>query len=516
MKKIIKNRLVFFWLLPFAIGLITSFSLPPYNFIFINFITFPILLFIVFELRKYEKKLTFFIIGWLFGFGYFLSSLYWITYSLTHQDIFKILIPFALILIPAFLAIFYGLLILLLYKLDTKKRLTSILIFSLIFSIIEYLRGSILTGFPWNLISFSWSNSINSLQILSSIGTYSFNLLSITIFSLPFVFIFKNYRKIQLKVFFILIFLIGINYVYGSQVISKSNKENLNFYNYQVKIVSPKIPIDSFVNNPDPEKVLINLIKLSAPQKDVGTIFIWPEGVLTGIYLKKLNEYTDLISNSFSNNHIIVMGINTYDSNQIYNSIIVINNDLEVLGKYSKNKLVPFGEFLPFERLFNQLGLKKITYGYQSFESGKNREIISVSNGIFKLNFLPLICYEIIYSGKINFNNNSKNFTSIINVSEDGWFGNSIGPYQHFSHSIFRAIEEGKNIFRSTNNGISAYIDKNGYVVKKLESTQRGVITIERFKNSKNTLFSRFGNKIFFYFILFYISLIFFMNKKKM
>ena len=515
MKQIIKNHLVFFWLLPFVIGLITSFSLPPYNFIFINFITFPILLFIVFELRKYEKKLTFFIIGWLFGFGYFLSSLYWIVYSLTHQDIFKIFIPFALILIPAFLAIFYGLSILLLYKLDTKKRLTSIIIFSLIFSIIEYLRGSILTGFPWNLISFSWSNSINSLQVLSLVGTYSFNLFSITIFSLPFVFIFKNYRKIQLKVFFILIFLIGINYIYGSQVISKSNKENLNFHNYQIKIVSPKIPIDSFVNNPDPEKVLINLIKLSDPQKDVGTIFIWPEGVLTGIYLKELNKYTHLISNNFSNNHIIVMGINTHDSNKIYNSIVAINNDLEVLGKYNKNKLVPFGEFLPFETLFNRLGFKKITYGYQSFKSGKKREIISVRNEIFELNFLPLICYEIIYSGKINFNNDRK-FSSIINISEDGWFGNSIGPYQHFSHSIFRAIEEGKNIFRSTNNGISAYIDINGHLVEKLESTERGVIVIERFKNSQNTLFSRFGNKIFFYFILFYISLIFFMNKKKM
>ena len=144
MKHIIKNNLVIFGFLPFIIGLITSFSLPPYNLILINFITFPILLFIVFALKQKKKKAkVFFRVGWLFGFGYFLSNLYWITYSLTYDDIFKIFIPIALILIPAFLAIFYGLSILLLVKLNVNKRLTSIFVFSLVFSIIEYFRGNI-------------------------------------------------------------------------------------------------------------------------------------------------------------------------------------------------------------------------------------------------------------------------------------------------------------------------------------------------------------------------------------
>ena len=108
---------------------------------------------------------------------------------------------------------------------------------------------------------------------------------------------------------------------------------------------------------------------------------------------------------------------------------------------------------------------------------------------------------------------NDKNF--IINISEDGWFGNSIGPYQHFSHSIFRSIEEGKNIVRSANNGISAYIDSNGLIIAKLESTQRGVIEVNKFKKNPKTIFSKFGNKIFFYFILFYIILFFLKFKKR-
>ena len=228
MNQITKNNLVIFGFLPFILGLFTSFSLPPYNLILLNFITFPSLLFIVFELKKFKKKANaFFKVGWLFGFGFFLSNLYWITYSLTHDDTFKIFIPFALILIPAFLAIFYGLSTLLLFKFDSNKKITLILIFSLIFSIMEFIRGNILTGFPWNLIVFSWSSSLSSLQILSLIGTYSFNLVSITIFSLPFVFFLKNYKKTKIFITFFLLIIISLNYFYGSQILKK--KEKINF-----------------------------------------------------------------------------------------------------------------------------------------------------------------------------------------------------------------------------------------------------------------------------------------------
>ena len=225
MKKIINFFFIIYWLLPFVLGILTAFSLPPYNFVIINFITFPFLLFIIFELRKEKKKIiSFFQVGWLYGFGYFLSNLYWITYSLTHDKAFKVFIPIALFLIPALLAIFYGLFVSLLFKININKKLTSILIFSIVFSVIEFIRGNILSGFPWNLISFSWIASINFIQILSLIGTYSFNLISITIFSLPFIFIFKKLKKTQISVLFILLTIISTNYFYGLNVINNSNK----------------------------------------------------------------------------------------------------------------------------------------------------------------------------------------------------------------------------------------------------------------------------------------------------
>ena len=234
--------------------------------------------------------------------------------------------------------------------------------------------------------------------------------------------------------------------------------------------------------------------------------------MLSSTNLKNIHYYKDLFQLNFSNKHIIILGINDIEKNnnlKIYNSLVVVDNNLNVLNYYHKNNLVPFGEFLPMENFLKKIGLKTITNNYQSFSKGKERKIISIKNKNFDLSFLPLICYEIIYSGNLKKTNN---FDIIINISEDGWFGNSIGPHQHFAHSIFRAVEEGKNIIRSTNNGISALVGPKGNIITKNESTQSGVLEIRNFKNNKETFFSKNGNNIFFYFLLFYITLIFFLK----
>ena len=170
-----KNQNLYCYFIPLLLGVITSFSLPPYNFLIINFLTFPLLLFFLIEIKKKNSLWLSFIIGWFFGIGYFFSNIYWIVYSLTFEDIFKPFIPIALILIPSFLGLFYGLITLLTSRFRLEKNFSSILIFSLLFATIEFIRGFVLGGFPWNLIVYSWTSHLNSLQILSLIGTYSFN-----------------------------------------------------------------------------------------------------------------------------------------------------------------------------------------------------------------------------------------------------------------------------------------------------------------------------------------------------
>ena len=143
------------------LGVLSSLSLPPFNFFIINFFTFS--LFFFFLIKKsndHFSKSLFFFYGWFFGFGFFAISLYWISISLTFDENFRFLIPFTLFLIPSFLAIFYGLISYFFILFKPKNIINSFFIFSLIFGIIEFVRGSILTGFPWNLIIYSFSKQL--------------------------------------------------------------------------------------------------------------------------------------------------------------------------------------------------------------------------------------------------------------------------------------------------------------------------------------------------------------------
>jgi len=494
---ILKNK-AYLYLICLFLGILTSFSLPPYNLVYINFLTFPTLLYIL--INHVDKKIISFLVGCIFGFGYFISNLYWITNSLTFDENFKFIIPFALILIPTFLGIFYGLVTFLCNFFNLKNKISSILIFSIFFGIIEFLRSFIFGGFPWNLIVFSFSNNLPYLQILSYIGTYSLNLLSITIFLLPITFFFHYKNSTRFIIFCFSLILLVTNFLYGNLNIKNFEKKKYDNLESVIRVVSPNIPIERFLTNQNPEKNIDELLTLSDPSKDEKKIFIFPEGIITSIYFKDLKFFKSIFKKKFNINHKIILGISSLKENKIYNSLVVLSNETELLYKYNKNKLVPFGEFLPFENLFKKFGLKKITPGFQSFSSDNKREVLNIDQ--FK--FIPLICYEIIYSGKINPNKEYYDF--ILNISEDGWFGKSIGPAQHLSHSIFRSIEEGKNVIRSTNNGVSAFVNPKGQITKQI--SEKGYFDVNTIKRVDKTYFAKHGNKIFFYFVLIYIIFI--------
>jgi len=497
LRSFLKNK-TYLYLICLFLGILTSFSLPPYNLVFINFLTFPALLFILIN-YTYKKNISF-LVGFMFGFGYFISNLYWITYSLTFDVNFKFIIPFALILIPTCLGMFFGLVTFICSFFNLENKISSILIFSIFFGCIEFLRSFILGGFPWNLIVFSLSNNLLSLQILSFIGTYSLNLLSTTIFLLPII-VFFNYKSFT-KIIFLGFGLILVltNYLYGNLNIKNFEKIKYDNLNSIIRVISPNIPIERFLINQDTEKSINELISLSNPNKSEKTIFIFPEGIITSTYFKDLKFFEKIFRENYNINHTVILGINSMQENKIYNSLIAFNTHSELLYKYNKNKLVPFGEFLPFENFFRHVGLKKITQGYQSFSADNKREILDIN----QLKFIPLICYEIIYSGKINLNKNYYDF--ILNISEDGWFGKSIGPEQHLSHSIFRSIEEGKNVIRSTNNGTSALVNPKGQIIKW--NTDKGYFDVNKIRRVDKTYFAKHGNKIFFYFVLIYTTFI--------
>jgi len=517
---IFNNKFFVIYFAPFILGSITILGFAPFNFTFVNFFTFSILLFLILlvkkrtqsKYRKKKYKYFFFNLGCSFGFGFFLFGNYWISISLTHDEMFKHLIPFSLVLIPLFLSIFFGLAILLAGP-YVEKSFFFILLFSLVFSIFEFLRGNLLTGFPWNLISYTWSWSLEFIQILSLIGTYALSLISITFFSLPFLFFEKKIykKKIILLLSFIFIF-IG-NYFYGLYNINQGS------YNLSpeitVKIISPNFSLKEY-NNISEIDQLKRLIKISDPKKNKKTLFIWPEGIFYETYLQDIAQYKNLFADKFTKDHLIILGVNNFspkESSKYFNSLVVLNNKLEVLNIYNKINLVPFGEFLPFENFLSRFGLKKITSGYNSFSPGHTREVINLGNTFSNKLILPLICYEIIYSGKIKKENQYPDL--VVNISEDGWFGESIGSNQHFVKAIYRSVEEGVFIARSANKGISAFINPNGKVIKSLNTGESGSIELNFPSFSNSTLFSKYKNKIFYLIIFLYMFLILIFKKYK-
>ncbi len=518
MNNLLNRKPLVIFLAPLFLGAITILGFAPYNLTFINFLTFPLLLFLISVVKKktqsrYRKKKFyryFFYLGCSFGFGFFLFGNYWIFISLTHDEVFKVLIPFAVILIPLFLSLFFGLAILAIGYFS-EKSITFILLFSLVFSLFEFLRGNLLTGFPWNLISYTWSWSIELIQILSLMGAYALSLFSITFFCIPYLFFQKKLVIKNLILLTIALTLFIGNYVYGS---FKINTTTYNFdESLNVKLISPNFSLKDY-NKQSEINILKRLIKISDPKKNEKTLFIWPEGIFYESYLQNIELYKNLFIDSFSENHLIALGINSFinsDNRKYYNSMAILNHKLETLFVYDKIKLVPFGEFLPFENFLHRLGLKKISHGYNSFSPGDERNIINLGNKFNETLLLPLICYEIIYPGQIKKEYQFPDL--VINISEDAWFGESIGPHQHYTKAIFRSVEEGVFIARSANKGISGFIDPNGRSLKTLNISESGNVAHKMPRFSSSTLYSKYGNKIFYLIIFLYMFLILIFRK---
>ena len=514
-ERYLNKRYLTLYLFPFILGCLTVFSFQPFNYTFINFLILPLLFYLTVYIKKKSKsvyrkkpyKKNFFLFGTFFGFGFFLCGIYWITNSLTFDDSFTFLIPIGLIVIPLFLSLFFSIPILLVGPF-LNLNFVSIFLFSGSLGLFDYIRSKIFTGFPWNLwaYSFSWFNEL--IQILDKSGLFAFNLIIISIFTLPAFCLFKIKLGKKILYSFCLILFFIFFYLYGNYSINQNQKDIISLNDkFNIKVISPNFDLKYGLTETEIETRLEKLIRYSDPKKNLKTLFIWPEGVFSGYSYGELIKLKKLFVRNFGKDHYILFGVNRLDKEQegIYNSLIIVNNQFDIIQEYKKQKLVPFGEFLPFEKLFNKFGLKKITEGHGSFLVGKKQKNLEID----QLNILPLICYEIIFPKLIQ--NSGEGTNLIINISEDGWFGDSIGPHQHFAKSIYRAIERNTFLARSANKGISAIISNKGQIIKKLNPNESGNIELEvpliKRKNKNK-------NDLIFFVLLFTYIFIFKFNKK--
>ncbi len=472
-----------------AAGALSVLALPPYYIFPLLFITFSWLLLCLSKATSGKQAFAY---GYWFGFGWFACGFSWVGNALL-IDIaaFGWLYPITLFASGAFFGLFTGIPAYCVYYL--KKPYAQWLGFASFWVIFEWIRSFILTGFPWNLLGSVLAFSPQTIQMASVFGTYGLSLLVLLAASAPaLTLIYRNKKSMFFSVTAIFVISAFI-YAFGTWRIKTVSDETSDI---NIRIVQPSIPQTMKWNKASLENNFLEYIRLSKSQPlDNIDFVIWGE-TATPYPLDIATQYRELITEAVPPKGYLVTGLVRYEFENAYdyhplNSMFILNKQGEIIDFYDKSHLVPFGEYLPL-RKFLPNWIKPITQTVSDFKSGKAHKIFHLKN---YPSFGALICYEIIFPAQIINPSNKPQF--LINLTNDGWYGDSSGPRQHLVSTQLRATEEGITIIRAANTGISAIIAPTGKITASLPLNQKNILDAPLPKQlTIPTLYGKYGNKI--------------------
>lgn len=441
-------------------GLLSVFALAPY-FIFPLYMVALIVLFVALDDAKKLNnfKRAAFWRGFTFAFFHFALGMFWVGQAfLVDAEKFAWLMPFAITALPAFIATFYGLMGIMYSRFSTKGA-GRVFWFAVCFSLIEFIRSHAFTGLPWNLSAYIFEAGGIISQSASLIGPFGMGLLLAFVCISPLVLTEKGGKPI----FAIAILIIIGSLAYGFMRLeeSKNNKEA------DIIVATGQIGFSQKeLWNPDNKDKVIDLYlnQLKSPQAQGANLIIWPEGTFPTEFFSEpalLKAINPLIQNK-----ILIVGAPRADIDGekivYYNSMAWVTGSNkeypQLLALYDKTHLVPFGEYLPFRPLFNAIGIESLVAYGTDFSKSDGPKTITIP-GFPKME--PRICYEIIFP---RFGENNRG-DIIINASVDAWYGDFLGPDQHYNQARYRAIEEGKPLVRAAAGGWSGIIDPYGRVM---------------------------------------------------
>jgi len=460
-------------LLTFLLGLIVAAALPPVHLIFLLPVSFTGLILLLSSVKN--RKQAFFV-GWWFAWGQFIAGLYWIGVAFTiDADAHAALMPLPVLALPAFMAIISGLATLATHMTKVKS-VGRVFVFTSFWILSEYVRGTIFTGFPWNLVGYSWTSVLPVLQSTAYIGIYGLTLLTVLVSSLPALLGDRETTKstatkaiISGGMVFILIFVAGLWRLNAQQTEVYSEK--------RIRIVQPNIRQADKWKPHLRRNHLLKTIALSQTENGFHPDYlIWPETAVP-YFLTTSEQLKAQLMEYVPRGGAIVTGAPRHDpeTKQYWNSVQVLEDDGKIKQIYDKQHLVPYGEYLPLRSWLKATGLTNLIPVLDqmsdfAFPDADAPKTISLSG-------LPparvLICFEIAFPWEVV---PESRFSWILNATNDGWFGNTSGPYQHLAITKTRAVEQGKPVIRAANTGISAIIDPYGNIVQKLGLNEAGII----------------------------------------
>lgn len=457
--------------LAFFGGSLAVTALPPYYFFPILFLSLSGLLLLVIKASTHRQAFN---IGYAFGFGFFAFGLSWIGNALLiDAETFGCLYPVVFLACGAFFGLFIALPCWLSsYCKNVYCTYVSLCSWWVIF---EWLRSFILTGFPWNLLGSSLAFNLELIQLAAIGGTYLLSYLCLIICMAPALAISGHNCQSRLIAFGIIL---GSSvFLYGYGLIHLQSRSNA-VSDIVVRLVQPSIPQNMKWDSESLENNFQQYINLSQqPGLDKVDFVIWGE-TASPFPLDLDNAHRQQIKAAIPHKGYLVTGLvryefDSYGNYQPLNSMFVLNDQAEIEDYYDKFHLVPFGEYIPL-RQYLPSWIRPITKVIGNFKSGIGPKKINIANYPA---FGSLICYEVIFPHKIINKQNRPDW--IINLTNDGWYGDSSGPHQHLVTTRLRAVEEGITIVRAANSGISAVVSPFGEAINSLPLNIKSTIDVK-------------------------------------
>ncbi|MEE2746056.1 MAG: apolipoprotein N-acyltransferase [Pseudomonadota bacterium] len=451
-----------------------------------------------------------FVVGWFFGLGYFSVGLYWVTYSfLVDAQTFAWMIPIVFFVLVGGMAIYTGLTSWATHKFsdDGLGRIIALATWWVLF---EWVRSWAFSGFPWNLLGTVWTFSAPMIQLAAVTGVFGLSLVTVLCATVTAVLAettlnVRHRWQIMLTGLGVLLLL----WIGGSIRLGYSTDGDVK--GVQLRLIQPNIAqkdkwkpdlLSGHLNS------LLNLSKLPNKINDSNrTHIIWPETAVP-FFIDSHSELLSVLGEVAPADGALITGAprktkHETGPSKLWNSIYVIDSLSRVVDKYDKNRLVPFGEYIPFRSYLN---FSSIAAGRKDFSSGGRHKLLQVPGAPI---MVPLICYEAIFPHRTNFKIDSDRPGWLLNVTNDAWFGSSSGPYQHFASVQMRSVEEGIPVVRVANTGITGVIDPYGRIRFKTKLNTRTIVDSTLPKSLGDiTWYVKYGNSTLFIIlaILFLVS----------